>query len=120
MLKEMLKERLEKVKPTKMAETPESKEFYPNIYLNSKELPDIADWDVGGEYYIVLKVEQKSKSIRTENGEDRVGADFDIKEIGVVDESEMEDDMEDDDMEGMMEEDDSKMSLNRLRKKYGG
>ena|SRR3990167_5914055 len=40
-------------------ETPHSR---PSFYVSSREMPEIADWEVGGKYRMVIEVEQKSKS----------------------------------------------------------
>ena len=105
MLKELLKSKLEKVKPEKMGMEMESKHF-PMLHLSSDNLSEIKDWDVGEDYHLVLKVKQKSK-----NEDDKMtNASFDIIEIGVLDE-ESEDDMGD-------EEGDMSMSKSKLMKKY--
>jgi len=83
---------LKTIKPEKYDECCDSigsSENYPYLSLTSKELPEIKDWDVDGDYYLVLKVTQKSKSMRDDGKEERYDASFDIKEIGVVDESHM-------------------------------
>jgi len=94
MIKEMLSKLREKdfeeytVKPMKMEDMmpmPSSKEKYPSLHLCSKDLPEIKDWEVDGEYYLVLKVVQKSKSMNTEkDGKEMYHAEFDIKEIATV------------------------------------
>lgn len=85
MLKELLEEKLKEVEPEKPQEIKDSiGEYYPSLYLNSDTLPEIKDWDVGEEYYLVMKVEQKSKSANINEKEERWAADFDIKEIGVL------------------------------------
>uniref|UniRef100_A0A6H1ZVT6 Uncharacterized protein n=1 Tax=viral metagenome TaxID=1070528 RepID=A0A6H1ZVT6_9ZZZZ len=94
MLKELLKEKLEKVKPKKSELTAEvAQPNFPSLYLSSDTLSEIEDWEVGDEYYIVMKVEQKGKSMRTEEKKEIYNADFDIKEIGVLDEEEKKEDL---------------------------
>lgn len=82
-----MEEKLKKVKPEKggsMAGM--NKPYYPNLYIDSQSLPEIKDWKVGEDYYLVVKVTQKSYSMRsTDDGEMKGHADFDIKEIGVLD-----------------------------------
>lgn len=46
----------------------------PNFYVDAEQMPEIKNWEVGKEYYLVVKVEQKSKNER----EDSVDASFDI------------------------------------------
>ena len=103
------------VKPTKMSEQMVGmgkKEYYPNICLSSESLPEIKDWEVDGEYVIVLKVKQTSKSMNTEGKKETYHADFDIKEIAYLDK---EDDKKEDKMEG---EDDDEVKTPPLMKMY--
>jgi hypothetical protein len=111
MLAEMLKEKMEKVKPEKMGEMDKpAKEYFPSFCLNSKTLPEIKDWEVGEEYYLVLKVEQKSKNMHADDKDEKWHADFDIKEIGVLDK---EDQVDEEDAS-----DDKMLDKKELKKKY--
>lgn len=92
MLKALLEEaKLKKVKPHKMEEvsTP-SKEYFPSFHLDGEVLPEIKDWDVDEDYYIVMKVTQRSKSMDTVDGKEKYHASFDIKEIATLDDVEDE------------------------------
>lgn len=64
--------------------------FAKSLTFRVDELPEIADWDVGKEYIIVLKVEQTA--IRNKDyfgSKDKVKrADFEIKQVGVIDDEE--------------------------------
>ncbi len=106
----MLEEKLKAVKPRKMEniDVPTG-EIYPTVCLNDKALPEIKDWEVGEEYYLVLKVEQTRKDMNSDDGGENWHADFNIKEIGVLDD--MEDEMMDD-------EEDTEMDKQSLKKKY--
>ena len=88
MLKELLKEKMEKVKPHKMDEPSEiKKEYFPTLHLNSKDLAEIKDWEVGKDYYVAMKITQTSSDMQSDEKGERWSASFDIKEIGVLDKS---------------------------------
>lgn len=73
------------------------KKYYPSISLDSDALPEIRDWEVGSDYYILMKVTQKSLNINDSAEFKRADARFDIKEIAVIDqEDESADDKSDD------------------------
>lgn len=60
----------------------ESEEIKPSLYIDSKYLPNIESWKVGGEYDVVAKLKQTSMSMRQENGKDKkMSANFEIKMI---------------------------------------
>lgn len=86
----MLKEKLEKVKPKKIGMPVEETEYFPSFSLDTKTLEDIKDWEVGEDYYVVLKLTQKSKNVHEMDGKSHTSASFDIKEIGVLGEDEGE------------------------------
>lgn len=79
--------------------------YYPSLYLSSEDLPDIKDWEVKEEYFLLLKVKMKSKNAR----EDECSADFDIHEIVTGDVETVEDE----------DEDDKPKSDSKLNKAYG-
>lgn len=66
-----------------------SEGYYPSIHLSSKTLPEIKEWEVDGEYFILMKVTQKFKSMKTEGKEEVYHGCFDIKEIGYIDHEEV-------------------------------
>lgn len=98
MLKELLKEKLNKVKPEKGGELVSSKEYFPTLYLKAEDLPEIKEWEVGEDYYLLLKVTMRSKEEYETSNEERCSASFDIKEIGDIEgkKEEYEDDYDDD------------------------
>lgn len=57
---------------------------YPCIYLDSETLPPIKEWEVDGEYTIILKVKQRSKSMHTEKKSEVYEASFEVHEAGVM------------------------------------
>lgn len=101
MLKELLDEKLKKVKPEKGGETVSSKEYFPTLYLEAKDLPEIKEWEVGEDYYLLLKATMRSKEEYETSDEERCSASFNIKEIGNIEgkKGEYEDEYEDDDEE---------------------
>lgn len=99
------------VKPEKYSGVPMGDTYLPTLCLNDKALPEIKDWDVDGEYVLVLKVKQKSKSMNTQGKEERYHADFEIKEIAYLD---TKDDKKED-----KEEDDVEVKVPPLMKMYG-
>lgn len=75
--------KLKKIEPEKMEMGMEMKgmRFLPTLYLDSKQVPEIADWKVGEEYMLVLKVKQTSKSENDKEKDGKVNsvrAEFDI------------------------------------------
>lgn len=56
------------------------KKYFPSINLYSSTLPEITDWKVGEDYYVLMKLTQKSLSV----SKDRADASFDITEIAVI------------------------------------
>lgn len=59
----------------------------PTIYLREKDLPEIRGWKVGGEYYLIIKVEQVSigTNLNLETGsapdKKQLNAEFKIKSV---------------------------------------
>lgn len=98
MLKELLKEKLNKVKPEKDEEPVSSKEYFPTLYLKAEDLPEIKEWEVGEDYYLLLKVTMRSKEEYETSNKEHCSASFDIKEIGDIEgkKEEYEDDYDDD------------------------
>ena len=81
----MLKEMLKKIKPETYDEpsmgSPEA--YYPSFCLSSDNLPEVKDWDIDKDYYLVMKVTSKSKSMMTKGKKEVYESSFDIKEVGV-------------------------------------
>lgn len=88
MLKKMLEEKLKKVIPKKTEMVEEASEMYPTLFLSSDALPEIEDFEVGKDYELVLKVEQKSKNMRKEGKNNVCSAEFSIKKAGVLESKE--------------------------------
>lgn len=101
MLKELLDKKLKEVKPEKMEEPEEKEEHYHTFHLDSETLPEIKNWKIGEDYYVVMKVTQTSMDAYKNKEEEKYHCCFEIKEIGVVDGK--------DDKESMKEE---------IKKKY--
>jgi len=59
-------------------------EYYPSFSLSTKNLADIKDWEVDKDYYLVMKVTQKSKSMFIKDKKEVWDASFDIKEVGIA------------------------------------
>lgn len=49
----------------------------PSIYVDSKQMPEIDEWEVGKEYLLTVRVCMKSYSIREES--DRSNAEIEIE-----------------------------------------
>lgn len=67
----MEKTKLEKIKPldeSKRYPVDASPMSLPTIYVNSEQMPEVADWEVGKKYRVLIEVEQKSKSETAVNG----------------------------------------------------
>lgn len=120
MLKDLLNESVKKtvkaytVKPEKMDLNVEKGiKFYPSMHIDSEMLPEVKDWDVGEEYYVVMKVRQKSKSMEASDKGERCNGYFDIYEIAALEAPESkEDETKEKEME--MDHGDTKM-----KKMYG-
>lgn len=94
MLKDLLSEQLKKtvavyaVRPEKSSMDEPCKmsnsEYRPSIYLDSDALPNIKDWEVDEEYYILMKVKQCSKSMNTVGKEEKYDGRFEIMEVAAL------------------------------------
>lgn len=60
----------------------------PRVFIDSKEMPEIKDWKVGGEY--TLKVRQVSRTARDSENEDQGSVSGEFEVVGVGDEQEEE------------------------------
>lgn len=118
MLKDLFNDQTKKiveeytVKPEKMSSMCEgiNTPYFPTLSLNSKTIPEIKEWEVDGEYVVVLKIKQKSKSMYTEGKDEVYDARFDIKSVAVVENDEPD---EPDDKE------EPKVSDSKIGKMYG-
>jgi len=76
--------KLTKIKPESWNdEMPMGKTHYPYLNLDSDEVPEVKDWEVGKTYQIVLEVKQTSKSQNKEKKDVVTGASFDIVAYGI-------------------------------------
>lgn len=96
--KEVLKLSLEKVslssagiknKYNTLCESPVKKEknkvFYPSLYLNSREAPDLAGSEVGKELNMVLKVAVTRHELNERDGRDKdENFTLEIRKIGII------------------------------------
>ena len=61
---------------------------YPTLYVDNQQIPEIADWEVGKKYQLLIEVEQKSKSEMEvkSGGEERqiIDARFNIVAYAVI------------------------------------
>ena len=63
----------------------ESKKYYPSLYLNVENLPEIAVWEVGKEYTLIIKVKEESHTIdETHSGSTKESARFEVLKVGAV------------------------------------
>lgn len=70
---------MKKIKPIRYGEDIIKDEpYYPSLHLDSKQLSEIKNWEVGKSYTITLKIKQTSK---IENDKGDIMADFNI--IGI-------------------------------------
>lgn len=51
----------------------------PHIMLDEEQLPELTNWKVGEEYYLLLKVKKSSSHVDHEN---KICATFDVLEAG--------------------------------------
>ena len=49
--------------------------FPPSFHVDSNQMPEVEDWEVGKKYRLIIEVEQKSKH---QNDSDVITGDFDI------------------------------------------
>lgn len=56
--------------------------YFPGVNFDTKQIPEIKEWEVGETYQIVLEIKQTSKS---EDKEGKVNASFDITGYKVLD-----------------------------------
>ncbi len=66
-------------------------EFFQGVRFELAQLPQIADWEVGREYTLILKVKQTSHNFRDVEGEGQTeSATFDILKVGAFQPEEVE------------------------------
>lgn len=66
----------------------------PTLYVNSDQMPEIADWEVGKKYRLIIEVEQKSKSeVAVAGKSEIVDARFNIVGYKALDTKMNEDDL---------------------------
>lgn len=81
---------LKKIKQNKMEDTacdmPSKLSDYhlPNLYLNSKQIPEIKDWEVGKSYKIVLEVKEVASRIESNMDVEHMTADFKVKSYKII------------------------------------
>jgi hypothetical protein len=86
--------KLKKIKPISDKErwgeisSPGEKVYYPSISLDSKQFPEIKNWDVPHKYQIVIEIKQTSKRVRKDG---KTEADFDVVAYKVMPKSVMTD-----------------------------
>jgi hypothetical protein len=51
---------------------------FPSVYVDSKQMPEINDWEVGLEYDLHIRVKMKSYSV-SDNGDGRSNAELSIE-----------------------------------------
>ena len=68
--------------------------FLPTIVFNEVSLPEIKEWEIGGEYEVRIKIKMKSKGnvdeFVDEEGGDRLQARFSVEAVGIEDDFEEE------------------------------
>lgn len=61
----------------------DSKEvYYPSVCFDTKQLPELSTWEVGGEYTLVIKVKEVSHEMFDKDGKVKESAFFDILKVG--------------------------------------
>src|SRR3990167_5331824 len=81
--------RLNKIKPESFGDFDKvMNEFLPHFRLNSDQVPEIATWEPGKSYRIMIDMKQESKDI---NPSKQVNASFLIRAYKVIEEKPMED-----------------------------
>ena len=81
--------KLNKVIPEKQQSFKEMNKvkIYPTFQLDDEDLPEIADWKVGGKYTLVMEVEQISMRQGSEwqgdNKDNKIKASFKVLKVGV-------------------------------------
>lgn len=56
-------------------------EIKPSVYLKSKDLPQIKDWEVGNKYTLLMRVKQTSLSENEYEGRKEMSASFEILDV---------------------------------------
>ena len=96
--KEIIKNTLDKVKlvdagvksnhgmnePCCLEKSSDSKIYYPNLYLSSKEAPMLSGSEVGEEITLLIKTKVVSHSVRENSEKKNEDFSLEIKKIGVV------------------------------------
>ena len=81
-LKEVVKLKLESIKPKTMDMPEAEMKQFPSLSLSLTDLKEIKDWEVGEDYFLTMKVSLVNKEeSETEDGE-KCNARFEIKKIG--------------------------------------
>lgn len=94
--KETLKLALEKVSLTDagrksigldypmQSKSSKNKVFYPSLYLNTKEAPDLAGKEVGDEFTMVIKACIKSHSLSENSDNKNEDFSIELRKIGII------------------------------------
>ena len=68
--------------------------YLPTVSLDTKQVPEIKDWEVGETYHVVLAIKQTSKSQNESNGNKTTSAYFEVTGYKVLDHEMSDDDLE--------------------------
>lgn len=70
--------------PEKMLSVPEVSDgpYYPCVYVDGKQMPEIDDWEVGEEYTITVKVKVRSYTMSEDEKNERSSAELELIEYG--------------------------------------
>lgn len=63
----------------------------PSLHVNDKEVPEIADWEVGRKYLLAIKVKQVSKDISEHSEQKSVHARLELVAYNVLQKKKLED-----------------------------
>lgn len=84
-----------KTKPKYMLEESKLPYYLPSFGLSSKQMPEIADWDVGKNYKLVIEVNMRSKNENEREGKTDSSGSLEIVAYKVIGKMKSIDDMSD-------------------------
>lgn len=96
--------KLKKIQSEKIDMVEEGRRYLPTLYLDSKQVPEIKDWEVGETYHVILELRQTSKNENDTEKDGKVNsvsAQFDIVAYKPMEMEKDMDEMTDEEIEEM-------------------
>lgn len=76
--------KLKKIQTESYNDYPLEHAYFPYLTLNSKQISELKDWEVGETYQIILEIKQKSKSESETKDLSVINSTFDITAYKVI------------------------------------